>query len=381
LGHWVSTAVSTVEPLSGFTVGVTAVRRADELNTMLSRRGATVLHAPALRLVPLADDGNLFAATRALLADPPELVVATTGIGFRGWLEAADAWGIGGSLLDRLRAATVLTRGPKATGAVRAAGLVEEYSPESESMEGLLAHLLAIGVRGRRIAVQLHGEASGDFLSVLADAGADVVELPVYRWLPPQDLAPLDMLLDAALSGAVHAITFTSAAAVTNLLARAESRGGYPELVRRCTNDIVLACVGPITAAELVRRGIGCVQPDRYRLGALVRQLTSTLAARTGRLPVAGHLLELRGHAVVLDGALRPVPPNGMLLLRALWRDPGVVVSRPALLAALPGGTCDEHVLDVAVARLRAALGEPSLIQTVVKRGYRLAAEPAAVVS
>ncbi|MER6980154.1 uroporphyrinogen-III synthase, partial [Streptomyces carpinensis] len=31
-------------PLAGFTVGVTAARRADELGALLERRGATVLH-------------------------------------------------------------------------------------------------------------------------------------------------------------------------------------------------------------------------------------------------------------------------------------------------------------------------------------------------
>jgi uroporphyrinogen-III synthase len=369
-----------VAPLAGFTIAVTAVRRADELTTMLARRGAAVLHAPALRLVPLADDGHLFAATRDLLNDPPELVVATTGIGFRGWLEAADAWGLGTGLLDRLRAATVLTRGPKATGAVRAAGLVEEFSPPSESSVGLLEHMLATGVAGRRIAVQWHGEPPRDFLEALRGAGATVVDLPVYRWLPPTDLAPLDGLLDAVLAGGVDALTFTSAAAVSNLLARASSRGLADALLTRLHAGPVVGCVGPVTAAELVRLGVPTVQPDRFRLGALVRALTDRLAAGCLRLSVARQLLELRGHAALVNGCLRPVPPTGMALLREMARRPGVVVPRAALLRALPGQTGDEHAVEMAVARLRAALGEPRLIETVVKRGYRLNTNPSAPV-
>ena len=54
-------------PLAGFTVGVTAARRADELGALLQRRGAAVLHAPALRIVPLADDSELLAATKDLI--------------------------------------------------------------------------------------------------------------------------------------------------------------------------------------------------------------------------------------------------------------------------------------------------------------------------
>ncbi len=61
-----------------------------------------------------------------------------------------------------------------------------------------------------------------------------------------------------------------------------------------------------------------------------------------------------------------------MALLRALARRPGWVVSRAELLRTLPGAGRDEHAVETAMARLRAALGAPNLIQTVVKRGYRL---------
>ncbi|HET9257823.1 MAG TPA: uroporphyrinogen-III synthase, partial [Pseudonocardiaceae bacterium] len=71
-------------PLAGFTVGVTAARRAAELGSLLQRRGAEVLHAPAIRIVPLADDTELHAATEQLISHPPDVVVITTGIGFRG---------------------------------------------------------------------------------------------------------------------------------------------------------------------------------------------------------------------------------------------------------------------------------------------------------
>lgn len=81
---------------------------------------------------------------------------------------------------------------------------------------------------------------------------------------------------------------------------------------------------------------------------------------------------------MLVDGGLRPVPPAGMSLLRALARRPGWVVSRAELLRALPGAGRDEHAVETAMARLRTALGAPKLIQTVVKRGYRLALDPAA---
>lgn len=363
------------EPLAGYTVGVTAARRAAELGALLERRGAEVLHAPAIRIVPLRDDPELLAATRALIAAPPDVLVVTTGIGFRGWVEAADGWGLAEELVDALRDTTVLARGPKARGAVRAGGLIDAWSPASESSAEVLDHLLESGVDGVRVAVQLHGEPLPHFTETLTCAGAEVVQVSVYRWLPPEDIGPLDRLIEATLDGQLDAVSFTSAPAAASLLRRSAELGVEAALVARLRGDVLAVCVGPVTAGPLVDRGVPTVQPERSRIGALVRTLAEELPARAPRWPVAGHLLELRGHAAVVDGVLRPVPPTPMALLRVLTARPGRVVSRAELLAALSGGGDDEHAVETAVARLRSALGAPRLVQTVVKRGYRLALE------
>ncbi|MFD9143429.1 uroporphyrinogen-III synthase [[Kitasatospora] papulosa] len=365
-------------PLAGFTVGVTAARRAEELGTLLTRRGAAVLHAPALRIVPLADDSELLAATKDLVDNPPDVVIATTAIGFRGWVEAADGWGIGDELLELLRGIELLARGPKVKGAIRAAGLTEAWSPQSESMAEVLDRLLEEGVTGRRIALQLHGEPLPGFVESLRAAGAEVVGVPVYRWMPPEDIAPLDRMLDATVGRGLDALTFTSAPAVASYLNRAETRGILPEVLDALGHDVLTACVGPVTALPLQAKGIDTVQPERFRLGPLVQVLCAQLPARARALPVAGHRVEIRGHAVLVDGALRLVPPAGMALLHTLARRPGWVVSRADLLRALPGNGTDEHAVETAMARLRTALGAPRLIQTVVKRGYRLALDPSA---
>ena len=273
---------STVDiaPLAGYTVGVTAARRADELGALLERRGANVVYGPAIRIVPLADDTELLAATRDVLARPVDAVVATTGIGFRGWVEAAEGWGLGKGLLDRLAGAKVYTRGPKAKGAVRAAGLVETWSPDSESSAELLEHLLESGVDGYRIAVQLHGEPLADFVDALRVAGAEVVPVPVYRWEGPADPVPLERLLDGLLAGQIDAVTFTSAPAAASVLAAAERGGRLEPLLTALRGPVLAMCVGEITAGPLMRRDIPVVQPERARIGSLVRQLAVALPAR-----------------------------------------------------------------------------------------------------
>lgn len=369
-------------PLAGFTVGITAARRADELGTLLTRRGANIVMAPAIRIIPLADDNELERVTRQLVAEPPQITVATTGIGFRGWMEAAEGWGLAENLRATLASTRMLARGPKAKGAIRAAELREEWSPASESSAEVLDHLLAEGVEGVRIAVQLHGattewEPVPDFCEVLRCAGADVVPVPVYRWTPPQDRTPMDRMIEAIVTAGIDCVTFTSAPAVASLLMRAKETGLLEAVLHALRGRVLAACVGPITAAPLEELGVATTMPARARLGALARHVAEELPRRANRIQAAGHILSVRGSCVIVDGEVRQLAPAPMALMRSLARQPGRVVSREALLAALPGGGDDTHAVETAIARLRAGLGSPKAIQTVVKRGYRLALDPA----
>lgn len=376
------TASDTGGCLDGFTIGVTAARRADEFATLLTRRGANIVSAPAIRIIPLADDTELERVTRQLIAQPPQITVATTGIGFRGWMEAADGWGLAENLHGTLASGRLLARGPKAKGAIRAAELREEWSPASESSAEVLDHLLAAGVEGVRIAVQLHGattewEPVPDFCEVLRCAGADVVPVPVYRWTPPEDQGPMDHLIEAVVTGSLDCVTFTSAPAVASMLMRAKETGVLDGLLHALRARVLPACVGPITAAPLEELGVATTQPGRARLGALARHVAEELPRRANRIQAAGHTISVRGACVVVDGTVRQLAPAPMALMRALARQPGRVVSREHLLAALPGGGDDTHAVETAIARLRAGLGTPKAIQTVVKRGYRLALDAA----
>ncbi|SHN28865.1 uroporphyrinogen-III synthase [Cryptosporangium aurantiacum] len=361
--------------LEGFTVAVTAERRKEELAALLERRGARVVLAPALRIIPLPDDEMLAATTRGLLENPPDIVVATTGIGFRGWMEATEGWGLADPLRAVLHEAAVLARGPKARGAIRAAGLTEAWHAASETSAEVLSYLLELGVAGKRVAIQLHGEPLRDVAAALTDAGAEVVEVEVYRWVPPEDPAPLRRLVESVCAGSVDAVTFTSAAASANFLATADDCGKGEAVVKAFATSVLAVCVGPVTASVLVRRGIPVVSPERYRLGALVRSVATELPARCPTFQVKNHQVQVRGFAVMLDGVAVAAPPASMAVLRALASRPGRVFSRAELREVLPAGDAGDHAVEMAITRLRAALGEADLVETVIKRGYRLRTE------
>ncbi|CDQ42471.1 uroporphyrinogen-III synthase [Mycolicibacterium neoaurum] len=368
-------------PLTGFRVAVTSARRSEELAALLTRRGADVTSAAAITMVPLPDDDELRANTEALIASPPDIVIATTGIGFRGWIAAADGWGLAHDLTAALGNARIVSRGPKATGALRAAGLPEEWSPESESSRELLHYLLEGGIVGMRIAVQLHGtnddwDPFPEFLDELRAAGADVVPIRVYRWNPAPRNGPFDQLVLSIADQRFDAVSFTSAPAVAALLLRATDLGVESAVLDALRTNVHAMCVGPITARPLVRLGVPTSAPERMRLGALARHITDELPLlQSRRMRVAGHLLEIRGTCVLVDDVVKELPPAGMATIRALAHRPGTVVSRQDLLDALPGSGTDTHAVETAVLRLRNALGDKNIVTTVVKRGYRLAVD------
>ncbi len=373
------TVPTSEQPLLGFRIGVTAARRADEQVALLERRGAEVVHAPALSIDPnRIDEVGLLAATKDVLAQPVNIFVATTGIGLKSWFTAAERWGLLNDLTAHLAGAEILARGPKSVGALRRFGLRELWAPESEEFEDVLAHLRGRDLHGVRIVVQEHGQSLSMAAHALRRLGAEVTTVAVYRVEGAADPEPMFALIEQIAERRVHAVTFTAAPAIAAMMEAATSTGHRDEVVTAFQADVVASCVGPVTAAAFEMWGVPSIYPERSRLAAMVKQLETELPSRAAgtSLEVAGHTLLLHGDDVLLDGVEVKLSPAPYAVLQALLVNPGTVVSRRDLLAALPSGTAgSEHAVEMAVARLRAALGT-RCVQTVVKRGYRLAVTP-----
>ncbi|PPF24537.1 MULTISPECIES: uroporphyrinogen-III synthase [unclassified Rathayibacter] len=358
------------DQLDGFRIGVTSDRRSEDLIAAFERRGAAVTHAPTIRMRGVDTEGALEEETRAIVAARPDVLLATTSYGLRRWLEAADAAGI--ELADALSSARILVRGPKARGAIRAAGLDDHGMSERETTTSLVDLALREGVAGRTIAVQLHGFTDPAQLQRLRDAGARVLTAAPYRWSVHEDSARVLRLIDAVCGGGIDAVTFTSAPAVEALFTVAEAAGRLDDLQAAFRETVVAAAVGPVTAAPLVEAGILPVVPDRFRMGALIRLTCEHLEQASPRIETAFGTLELRGRHAVLAGTRVALTPVALALFRTLVAAEGATVARHVLAASAPEAL-DDHAVDVAISRLRQALPEPRLVATVIKRGYRLA--------
>ena len=284
--------------LAGFRIAVTSDRRSEDLISALERRGAHVLHAPALRIAPIAEDSELVQGTREVIDAAPDVTVITTAYGMRRWVEVADAAGIGEDFIAALSRSRILVRGPKARGAVRAAGLSDVGIAADERTSSLMDMLVAEGVKGATVAVQLHGYADVEQLARLERAGATVLTVAPYRWVPPAADDRLPRLIEAVCARNVDLVTFTSAPAVDALISAAGEMGCADALVSALRRGVVAAAVGPVTAAPLVEVGVTPIVPDRYRLGALIRLVCEHLTLhQVSRVDSALGPLELRGVA------------------------------------------------------------------------------------
>jgi DNA-binding response OmpR family regulator len=110
------------------------------------------------------------------------------------------------------------------------------------------------------------------------------------------------------------------------------------------------------------------------RIKAVLRRPRST-----NRVPTpAGLVIDEPRHDVRVDGTAIELTATEFGILAVLAREPGLVVSRTALLDRVWGSefVADEHLVDVHVANLRRKLGDdpstPRFIETVRAVGYRL---------
>ena len=364
------------QTLAGFRIGVTSDRRSEELISAFERRGAEVVHAPALRIAPLTESVTLHRDTRRVIDALPDYALITTAYGMRRWMEAADAYGLGPALHHVLDAASILVRGPKARGAVRAAGLDDVGAPDDERTSSLVDLLLSRNLRGRTVALQLHGMHDHQQVSRLEHAGARVLTVMPYTWTRPPEDSELLRMIDTVIDHRLDVLTFTAAPAVEAFLSVAQQHGRLEELLAALRSDVTTAVVGNVTAAPLHEAGIRPLVPDRWRLGAMIRLVCEHLEHR-GVLRVDTRVgpVEIRGSQVHFPGhPVDPVrlPPGPLALLRELMEARGAVLSREHLIGVLR--QCESaHALEMLVWRLRRGLPVPGLVTTVVKRGYRLA--------
>lgn len=271
--------------LDGIRVGVPASRQAEATSRLVVRHGGEAVVGPVMTEIPEPAE-TLRDATREVTSGGPGFSVHLTGVGTRYWFDAAAELGLLDQLLDALREATLVARGPKTAKALRERELEPAWMPSGERSTEIVEWLDGRVGPLDTVALQRYGRLVPEVVAPIEAAGARVIEVAPYRWGLPEDTAEAEGLVRELVDGDVQAMIVTSAPQIQLLFELAERLGSADELRDAVRERVFVGAVGEVAAGGV--QDVGCeadLVADPARMGALVRDLA---AAREEILGKAG---------------------------------------------------------------------------------------------
>jgi uroporphyrinogen-III synthase len=261
-----------VASLKGARVALLEARMSGELAAMVERFGGTPISVPAVRETPLDHPEDIGTFLDALCDGRFAVVVLMTGVGVTALLRDAERLGRLDPVLAALRKAITVCRGPKPVAVLRRNDVpVGLTAAEPHTTTELLQALDSVDVAGKAVAFVHYGERNETAADGLRARGAHVHEICLYEWRMPDDIAPLERLVEEIIGGRVDAIAITSQIQCRHLFQVAESHGQSRALTEALNAKVVVAAVGPVCASALRSFGvIPHVQPAHPKMGPMM---------------------------------------------------------------------------------------------------------------
>ncbi len=237
-------------------VAITRPRgKEDATKELASSYGFEALIVNAIELVPRSED---------------EVKAAVGDIADYDWVVITSAFGARlmhryfGEALHRAKIAVV---GEKTRRTLEKLGISVALTPEEFRSEGLIAALREVGAEGKRILV---ARASAGREILVRELGkiAEVVEVPLYDSVIPEDKSSIFALRQGLEKGEIKAVVFTSARTVENIFSVLNNN------LAALLNRISVIAIAPETKRALIRHGVEHVaMPERYTLEECLRLL------------------------------------------------------------------------------------------------------------
>jgi len=236
-------------PLLGRSVAVTRARaQASELAERLRELGATVVEAPAIRIVELP--------TVVPELSSYDLLCLTSPNGVRLLFEKLRASGRDARALAGIRVAVI---GPGTARELERRGIIADVVPERFVAEGLVEALAEVNVG--RVLLARARDARDVLVDALRERGAQTDVLELYETVAE----PLDAVTREAAMAADY-VTFTSSSTVSRFIDALD--GEQLSVTTR------LVSIGPITSETLRARGLEPnVEATRHDIEGLVQAL------------------------------------------------------------------------------------------------------------
>ena len=249
-------------------------RFAWEMAELISRHHGLPQLAPAMAEAPLEQNVGAIRFGERLFQGEIAVAVFMTGVGTRTLMEVLQTRYRQRDLLGALAGTTLIARGPKPIAALRAVGLstvipVPEPNTWRELLEVMDTSERCPNLSGLTVAVQEYGTPNRPFLEELKKRGAEVLQVPVYRWTLPSDTGPLCRAIDALIAGTCRVALFTNSMQVSHLFQLAGQQQ-KADALRRALSTTVTASIGPNCSQalrrELVQVDVEAGQPNMARL-------------------------------------------------------------------------------------------------------------------
>ena len=245
-----------------------------EIARLIERHGGKPLVTPALREIPLDDNSSALKFGVQLTTERVDLLILLTGVGTTALFDLLKTRYPWPSLMAALKQTALVARGPKPVAALKAFGLQPTLTvPEPNTWVDLISTLDEYRpVKGLRIAVQEYGASNPDLLKALSQRGAEVFQVPIYRWALPENQGPLRLALNEIIAGKVSVLLITNAAQVDHVMQVLE-KDGKVEPFRAALKKMAVASIGP-TASERLRQHDWPIdlEPSHPKMGVLVKE-------------------------------------------------------------------------------------------------------------
>lgn len=206
--------------------------------------GAWVVELPIIAIDAIQDKAAVDSAIRELVRT--DFVIFTSANGVAIFFDHLFDAGADARAFVNCKLCAI---GPETARALEDFGLRPEIVAGEYTAEGVAEALSGYEMRGTRVLLP-RAKVTRDVLpKVLAAQGSQVVELPIYRTVtPPESIASLRELVR---EGGLDVVTFTSSSTVLGFVSAFSA-----DELRRLMRNVVVACIGPVTADTARKRGL-----------------------------------------------------------------------------------------------------------------------------
>ncbi len=249
------------------------------MEQLIRRHDGDPFVAPSVKETPFEQHDEVYRWAERLFSARFEMLVLMTGAGLTFLRDILTERYPLERFADALRKVTIVSRGPKPVAVLHEMGVSAQIIvPEPNTWREIVP---VIAERAeRRIAIQEYGRANPEFAAALAQIGAEVSPISIYRWALPDDLGPLREAVRRIAELECDVVLFTTSIQLTHLLEVAAGMGRSAEVRRALAENLAIGSVGPVMDATLADYGFAAdIVPAHPKMPMLVRAAAEMAAS------------------------------------------------------------------------------------------------------